>query len=212
MLFVNEIFTSIQGEGPNIGRKCLFIRFTGCNLSCPFCDTENTKGTITEIDGLMKAVSTYKGKYIVLTGGEPLLQRTLPDLIQQIILFDNEITIGIETNGTQALVPLQRFSKNISLTVSPKVDNGNPHELHPDYFSLIGTATCQWKETTIKLLHPAYCLYGHEYDNMDFDHFFVQPIYPKNGTPNYHVVIDTLHIYSNKWRLSPQLHKLIGVR
>lgn len=223
MFSMNEIFTSIQGEGPQIGRKALFIRFIGCNLQCEFCDTKTNIAhffpiSLQDLSKLIaRNILDHGINYIVFTGGEPLLQKELPRLIDFIVEFsksyEKEILIGIETNGTQPLESLLEFAEFISLTVSPKVSEGHPHGLHSDYFSCIGTPVAHWKETSVKLLHPYYLLNGEKYETMGFDYFFVQPIFPLNGSlPDFEAVINSLSIFSNKWRLSPQLHKLINVR
>lgn len=114
---VVEIFESIQGEGFQTGRLATFVRFGGCNLRCPWCDTPEALG----VDGsrpmaleeLMAAIiENSNGRYIVLTGGEPGLQ-DLPPLIEQ--LHSNGFSVGIETNGTQVLPSTLDW-----VTVSPK--------------------------------------------------------------------------------------------
>ena len=101
---VSEIFSSIQGEGNFLGVPATFIRFMGCNLKCPFCDTKKTWGDNPEsadmsIDTIMQTVKKYDNNLIVLTGGEPTLQKDLQDLIDQLRV--NDFYVTIETNGTQ---------------------------------------------------------------------------------------------------------------
>lgn len=110
---INEIFYSLQGEGRHTGRAAVFVRFSGCNLNCPFCDTDfslHTKMTAAEI---LDEVRQWKNcGFIVLTGGEPSLQvdETLVSLLHQEGFY-----VAMETNGTRA-VP-----KNIDwVTISPK--------------------------------------------------------------------------------------------
>lgn len=94
---INEIFYSIQGEGMWSGRAAIFIRFSGCNLKCPFCDTDFSDSdpyTATEILG---AIQGYPTRFIVLTGGEPTLQVD-DDLVWY--LKKNGYTVAMETNGT----------------------------------------------------------------------------------------------------------------
>lgn len=93
-----EIFKSFQGEGRNMGRQCVFIRFAGCNLSCPWCDTDVRKRFSMSLDELLAEVSTYKTKMVVLTGGEPALVEGMPELVAA--LKREGYYIAVETNAT----------------------------------------------------------------------------------------------------------------
>ena len=93
-----EIFKSFQGEGRNMGRQCVFIRFAGCNLSCPWCDTDVRKRFSMSLDELLTEVSTYKTKMVVLTGGEPALVEGMPELVAA--LKREGFYIAVETNAT----------------------------------------------------------------------------------------------------------------
>ena len=93
-----EIFESLQGEGINIGEDQLFIRFSGCNLNCDYCDTNHSKeiSTVWSVEKLLKEIENFKGKTVALTGGEPLLHfEFLKELLPKV-----EKTIYLETNGT----------------------------------------------------------------------------------------------------------------
>ncbi len=98
---IKEIFTSIQGEGPYIGYKQLFIRFCGCNLSCDYCDTEHDKlnSKIYTVDDVIKIIKEHSDCHSVsLTGGEPLLNAGfLKDLLPQ-----SALPVYLETNATLA--------------------------------------------------------------------------------------------------------------
>jgi 7-carboxy-7-deazaguanine synthase len=101
MLKVNEIFYSIQGESTYAGFPCVFIRLTGCNLRCKYCDTqyafeEGKSLTLTEIQ---ENVSRYYCNLIEITGGEPLLQSQVVDLSKS--FMEQGKTVLVETNGTQ---------------------------------------------------------------------------------------------------------------
>ena len=74
MYRVNEIFYSLQGEGGNTGTPAVFVRFSGCNLSCFFCDTDFSSYTQMSVEDIVSAVSAYPARLVVLTGGEPALQ------------------------------------------------------------------------------------------------------------------------------------------
>ena len=95
-----EIFESLQGEGRNTGRPCVFIRFAGCNLSCPWCDTDVAKRFSLSLDELLAELGQYKAKSVILTGGEPTLVKEMPELVAA--LKKNGYWIGVETNGTSA--------------------------------------------------------------------------------------------------------------
>jgi len=99
-LIVNEIFNSIQGESIYAGLPCTFIRLTGCNLRCSYCDTEYAynEGTSLTITDIIDKVSGYECPLVEITGGEPLLQNETPQLI--INLIENNYIVLLETNGT----------------------------------------------------------------------------------------------------------------
>ena len=79
-LKVNEIFYSIQGESSYAGRPCVFVRLTGCNLSCSYCDTQYAyeEGDDLEVDAIINQVSSYQCPLVEVTGGEPLIQKETP--------------------------------------------------------------------------------------------------------------------------------------
>lgn len=93
-----EIFESLQGEGRNMGRPCVFVRFAGCNLKCPWCDTDVTKRFSASLDELLAELGQYKAKSVILTGGEPTMQKEMPELFAA--LKKAGYWIGVETNGT----------------------------------------------------------------------------------------------------------------
>ena len=99
-LIVNEIFYSIQGESIFSGRPCVFVRLTGCNLRCSYCDTiyayEN--GSEIEIEPIIKQVDSFGCPLVEITGGEPLIQHETPLLIHS--LLENGYEVMIETNGS----------------------------------------------------------------------------------------------------------------
>ena len=95
-----EIFESLQGEGRNTGRPCVFVRFAGCNLKCPWCDTDVAKRFTASLDEIVKEVKGFKAKSVILTGGEPTLVREMPELVAA--LKKEGCWIGVETNGTIA--------------------------------------------------------------------------------------------------------------
>jgi 7-carboxy-7-deazaguanine synthase len=100
---VTEIFFSIQGEGSRAGRPCVFVRFTGCDLRCGYCDTayafhggvEMTRAQI------LAEVARHPTRFVLLTGGEPTLQRELPALVHDLI--GEGFEVAVETHGQRPL-------------------------------------------------------------------------------------------------------------
>ncbi len=101
MLKVNEIFYSIQGESFFSGIPFVFVRLTGCNLRCSYCDTKYAyeEGKEVTVEQILKEVKKYKCPYVEITGGEPLLQDDTPFLVDSLI--DKGFTVLVETNGTK---------------------------------------------------------------------------------------------------------------
>jgi len=99
-LLVNEIFYSIQGESIYSGRPCIFVRLTGCNLRCTYCDTRYAyeDGVVMEIAEIIRRVAAYNCRLIEITGGEPLFQTETPFLI--LGLLENGYEVLMETNGS----------------------------------------------------------------------------------------------------------------
>ena len=127
-LRVKKIFKTIQGEGPYSGRRALFIRLFGCNLQCPFCDTDYTGNNYKiTVPPLLEHVHSIwqEDELIVITGGEPFRQPLVSELIDE--LSPNYI-IQVETNGT---LPI-KFKKYAEVVCSPKTPT-----LHPEAIGYI---------------------------------------------------------------------------
>ena len=99
-LQVNEIFYSIQGESTFTGRPCVFVRLTGCNLRCRWCDTAYAfyDGETLTVEQVLERVRTYKCPLVEITGGEPLLQGEVHSLIDRLLLEGYEVLV--ETGGS----------------------------------------------------------------------------------------------------------------
>ena len=99
-LMINEIFYSIQGESTLSGLPCVFIRLTGCNLRCSYCDTSYAyhNGKQMQISEIIDKIFTYKCNLVEITGGEPLLQKETPFLVDRLI--EHRFKVMIETNGS----------------------------------------------------------------------------------------------------------------
>jgi 7-carboxy-7-deazaguanine synthase len=105
---VSEIFFSIQGEGTRAGRPCAFVRFTGCDLRCGYCDTAHAfhGGEDLSRPDILAALERYPCKFVLLTGGEPMLQPELPDLARDLLARGYEV--AVETHGQRPLDALPR--------------------------------------------------------------------------------------------------------
>ncbi|HLW69192.1 MAG TPA: radical SAM protein [Candidatus Binataceae bacterium] len=115
-LRVNEIFYSIQGESTRVGRPCVFVRLTGCNLRCVWCDTEYAfyDGRQMAIAEIVDQVRSYGCELVEVTGGEPMLQKGIHALLRA--LLDDNRTVMIETSGERDLSGVdQRIIKIMDL-------------------------------------------------------------------------------------------------
>ncbi len=207
---VKEIYYTLQGEGAHTGRAAVFCRFAGCNLwsgresdraeaICQFCDTDfvgtdgEGGGRFGSADALGDAVlaawpSTGGGTpYVVLTGGEPLLQLDDP-LIDA--LHARGFEIGIETNGTIAVPPGVDW-----VCVSPKANA-----------TLVARSGNE-----IKLVYPQPALLPDLAAGLEFDHFFLQPMDGPAQGANIRAAIEYCLAHP-QWRLSLQTHKLTGLQ
>ncbi len=110
-----EIFESLQGEGRNTGRPVVFVRFAGCNLSCPWCDTDVSVRFEATLEEILSEVSSYRAKSVILTGGEPAAAEGVESLVSA--LKEAGFWIGVETNGT---IDAGWFAFVDYLAVSPK--------------------------------------------------------------------------------------------
>jgi 7-carboxy-7-deazaguanine synthase len=105
-LVINEIFLSIQGESTHAGRPCAFVRLTGCNLRCNYCDTEYAfhEGRRMTVGEIIAQLDGYGCRLVEITGGEPLLQDGVHDLIEA--LLARGYTVMVETSGASDVSPL----------------------------------------------------------------------------------------------------------
>ena len=163
MLKVNEIFYSIQGESSYAGFPCIFIRLTGCNLNCTYCDTRYAfkKGRNMTIEKILKSVNQFECPLVEITGGEPLLQTETSRLAQ--MLSDSGYRVFVETNGTQNI---DRLPVNVSCIMDikcpgsgeeKKTDWANIHRLDRNdevKFVLTSRADYLWATEIIR----GYCL------------------------------------------------------
>ncbi len=195
---IKEIFYSLQGEGVNTGRPAVFVRFSGCNLSCPFCDTDFSGtdgpggGEYIDASELFSAVMATAGigtrrPFAVITGGEPALQLDSA-LVDQFRAHGWEI--AIETNGT---LPIP--SGIDWITVSPKA----------------GAGLAVTRGDELKLLYPQEGIDPQSLESLDFQHFILQPIDDANAAGNTRRAIEYCLAHP-RWRLGIQLHKILGIK
>ena len=206
---IKEMFYTLQGEGAHAGRPAVFCRFSGCNLwtgresdrasaVCQFCDTDfvGTDGDgggkfahaaqlAAAIDALWPA-GFESSKYVVFTGGEPLLQLDAA-LIEA--MHGARFTIAIETNGT---LPVPAGVDWVC--VSPKM----------------GSTLAVERGNEIKVVIPQTSQDLGAYEHLDFEHFFVQPMDGPLTEFNTRLAIDTCK-RNPKWKLSLQTHKLLQI-
>lgn len=102
---VSELFYSLQGEGRTSGLPTIFVRTTGCNLRCTYCDTTYAyeKGKTMTSDEILHSIAQYPSRTVCITGGEPLLQPDIDSLIS--LLLQNRYHVSIETNGSRPIRP-----------------------------------------------------------------------------------------------------------
>ena len=112
---MREIFSTVQGEGRNTGLPATFIRFAGCNLSCPWCDTHRHTKELLSLPEIMAAVRKYKNRAVIITGGEPTTVVGLGDVLSK--LKEEGYWLALETNGLKAIPEIEMFDY---VAVSPK--------------------------------------------------------------------------------------------
>jgi 7-carboxy-7-deazaguanine synthase len=128
---VTEIFFSIQGESTHAGKPCVFVRFTGCDLRCGYCDTAYafTGGVQMTRAQILEEVAKHPARFVCLTGGEPILQGELPELAQD--LLDRGYEVSVETHGQR---PLDRLPPGVKKIVDLKTPGSG--ERHTDFREL----------------------------------------------------------------------------
>jgi 7-carboxy-7-deazaguanine synthase len=127
-LQITEIFRSIQGESTRAGLPCTFIRMTGCNLRCTWCDTAYSfyGGTPMTLDQVLRKVADFGGKLVEITGGEPLLQQPVYPLMDR--LLAEGYRVMLETSGER---PISKVPREVIKIVDVKCpDSGEPDTFH----------------------------------------------------------------------------------
>lgn len=190
---INEIFYSLQGEGRNTGRAAVFIRFSGCNLRCPFCDTKHESGTLMTDEMIIAEARKYPTDLIILTGGEPTLFADAA-LIEK--LHDAGFKIAMETNGTRPIPNGIDF-----VTISPKFE------------------FCQHAKLAVKKCDELKVVYNGKndmtlYENIEAHYKYIQPCDTGDEVVNKKIRQSSLEfvLRNPSWRLSLQTQKIINIR
>ncbi len=191
MLQLAEIFYSVQGEGTWTGTPAVFVRLAGCNLSCAFCDTDYALRFLASADDVVRRVRDEGGScpMVILTGGEPLAQRASTALIGA--LRADGRRVHVESNGT---IPVE-LPDDVWLTVSPKERLAPAMARRANEAKLIvdGRVPEEWLDA-----FP------------ESTPMFLQP--EGNKRANVALAVDAAKRRPDRFRLSLQTHKFIGVR
>ncbi|MFZ4403715.1 MAG: radical SAM protein [Pseudobdellovibrionaceae bacterium] len=124
MIKINEIFYSIQGESSYVGYPTVFVRTSGCNLRCTYCDTKYSyyEGQHFSLDQILSTIKSYDCRHICITGGEPLLQKNIHQLMQS--LCDQNHLVSLETSGSKSITDIDPRVKIILDVKTPDSGEG----------------------------------------------------------------------------------------
>lgn len=190
---INEIFYSLQGEGFNTGKAAIFIRFSGCNLACSFCDTKHHQGiSMTDADILDK-ISNYPCKFVILTGGEPTIY--VDDAFVE-LLHKKGYKVAIETNGTK------KVPENIDfVTLSPKFEF--------EKNAVLKQNSCDELKVIFNSVNNM-----DAYNVIKAKYKYIQPCDTNNEETNQMHIINAIRFVQENpdWRLSLQLQKILSIR
>lgn len=203
MLKVNEIFYSFQGEGMLIGVPCIFVRLAGCNLKCPFCDTEydsykeyDEHELASVVDGMCRSNGVSN---VVLTGGEPTIQHSVSLFLGKLVATRR--FVSVETNGTKSSV-LQKWRDSGIInwiTVSPKANMLNDDiVVSLNLADEVKIVLCEDARPEIYLPYIEHLVARKR--------AWIQPC-SENYAPAVKYVLE-----NQKWRLGVQLHKVVGAK
>lgn len=189
-----EIFESLQGEGRNTGRPCLFLRFAGCNLACPWCDTPVETRFSMSLEELVGELSQYKAKSVILTGGEPTFREGMPELVAA--LKEKSYWVAIETNGTSEP---EWFRSLDYIACSPKAE-------FPDAIRLARANEVRVVASSEAAVDFCRTIRG----RIAADDYYVSPC-DHGGKIDFATAKSVLSQLEG-WSLSVQLHKILGFR
>lgn len=182
---INEIFYSLQGEGRHTGIAAVFVRLSGCNLHCDFCDTQHEDGKMMTATEIVGTVRQYPTTHVILTGGEPSLFVDEPLTTS---LHNAGFYLHMETNGTHQIAPGIDW-----VTFSPKT---NPILKHADELKVVytGQDLSEWQD-------------------FDAAYKYLQPCTMPTEDETRASIAKTVEYIKlhPEWQLSVQLHKLIQI-
>lgn len=201
---LNEVFASLQGEGRNTGRPVTFIRFAGCNLSCPWCDTDRSEKFRSTLPDLVKQVTDLDVPSIVVTGGEPTVQPGLDELL--LALKDRGFWIALETNGIMAPSRPDLFD---FIAVSPKAEFASRYNER----QMLKKADEVRIVCTSKRIAP-FC--REMRTKIAATDYYISPLsrHGRMDIAGATALMDVLNngLNADPWKLSVQTHKLIGIK
>jgi organic radical activating enzyme len=189
-----EIFESLQGEGRNTGRPCVFVRLAGCNLSCAWCDTDVSRRFSATLEELLGEIAAFRAKSVVLTGGEPTLVEGMPELVAE--LKSRGYWIAVETNGTNDADWLQFVDY---VACSPKSE-------FPDSVALSRADEVRVVASSEEVVGFCRGIRG----RIAATDYYVSPC-ERGGEMDFATAKSVLSQLDG-WSLSVQLHKLLGFR
>lgn len=211
---ITEIFSSLHGEitGHHQGRMCTFIRISGCNCNCWYCDTPHTQKSSfgQEMSNLqiLNRVKEFKNKHICLTGGEPLLNK--PEVLSLLILLKtSHFKISVETNGTIEIDPFFHYVDSFVLDYKIGIDNYQPVLLNYLHLRPMDVIKFVVDQHTIIQAINIYKELSARYSPYNEPLFAFSPILSKNFTTN--TLYDLLKEQNvHDVIISVQLHKIIN--
>ncbi len=212
-LNVHTIFYTIQGEGPFVGRPCVFVRLYGCNLQCPQCDTDYTslQRNWSPTRLAQHVISLYpapRPRLVIITGGEPFRQNIVPFIEA---LQNDGCTVQIETNGT--LAPQENLPEATVIVCSPKTGRVNKRLLPSiSAYKYVVTADQVLREDGLPLTalgHPAKPMLARPPAGFPVERIYVQPVDPDLDGAN--IAACKASCYKFGYTIGVQLHKIIGV-
>ena len=190
---VNEIFCSLQGEGFNQGKRVIFLRLSGCNKSCAWCDTEHESYKEMSIVEILDNISKWDCKSVIISGGEPTIYNLLPLLKK---LKENSYWIGIESNGSNSMGEYREYLDYIAISPKGKVEQKKVDEVRV-VNSNVDVEYLKSVESEIEA-----------------SRYFLSPL-DSGGEMNIEETMKLLGEINEKgskdWAMSLQLHKIVGI-
>ncbi|MBD5639272.1 putative 7-carboxy-7-deazaguanine synthase QueE [Clostridium botulinum] len=209
---VVERFVSINGEGRRSGQLAIFIRFVGCNLNCSYCDTlwANEKDVSYELissKDIYDYIKSQKIKNVTLTGGEPLMQKGIVELLK-VLSKDKELYVEIETNGSVLLDEFLDIENSPSFTMDYKLPSSNmENKMALDNFRyLTNKDTVKFVSGSIEDLEKAKEIIK-KYNLVNTTNIYISPVF---GKINLDTIVEFMkNNKMNGVNLQLQLHKII---